>query len=82
MAERGWGRIINIASVNGVKGQTGQTNYSAAKAGVIGFSKALAAELAAKGRDGQRRRPGLHCDQDGHGHPRRRAQRASSTRCR
>jgi acetoacetyl-CoA reductase len=49
MAERGWGRIINIASVNGVKGQAGQTNYSAAKAGVIGFTKALAAELAAKG---------------------------------
>lgn len=49
MATRGWGRIINIASVNGVKGQAGQTNYSAAKAGVIGFSKALAAELAAKG---------------------------------
>ena len=48
MAERGWGRIINIASVIGVKGQAGQTNYSAAKAGVIGFSKALAAELAAK----------------------------------
>ncbi len=49
MAERGWGRIINISSVNGLKGQAGQTNYSAAKAGVIGFSKALAAELAAKG---------------------------------
>jgi acetoacetyl-CoA reductase len=49
MAERGWGRIINISSVNGVKGQGGQTNYSAAKAGVIGFTKALAAELAAKG---------------------------------
>ena len=49
MATRGWGRIITIASVNGVKGQAGQTNYSAAKAGVIGFSKALAAELAAKG---------------------------------
>lgn len=49
MAERGWGRIINISSVNGVKGQAGQTNYSAAKAGVIGFSKALAQELAAKG---------------------------------
>lgn len=49
MAARGWGRIVNIASVNGVKGQAGQTNYSAAKAGVIGFSKALAAELAAKG---------------------------------
>ncbi len=49
MAGRGWGRIINISSVNGVKGQAGQTNYSAAKAGVIGFTKALAAELAAKG---------------------------------
>ena len=49
MAERGWGRIINISSVNGVKGQAGQTNYSAAKAGVIGFSKALAQELASKG---------------------------------
>jgi len=49
MAERGWGRIINISSVNGVKGQAGQINYSAAKAGVIGFSKALAAEMATKG---------------------------------
>ena len=49
MAERGRGRIINISSVNGLKGQAGQTNYSAAKAGVIGFSKALAAELATKG---------------------------------
>ena len=49
MAERGWGRVINIASVNGVKGQAGQTNYSAAKAGVIGFTKALAAEMATKG---------------------------------
>jgi len=43
------GRIVNISSVNGVKGQAGQTNYSAAKAGVIGFTKALAAELANKG---------------------------------
>ncbi|MDR3055613.1 MAG: acetoacetyl-CoA reductase [Zoogloeaceae bacterium] len=49
MADRGWGRIINISSVNGVKGQAGQTNYSAAKAGVIGFTKALAQELATKG---------------------------------
>ncbi|HNH35690.1 MAG TPA: acetoacetyl-CoA reductase, partial [Rhodocyclaceae bacterium] len=49
MAERGWGRIINISSLNGVKGQAGQTNYSAAKAGVIGFTKALAQELAVKG---------------------------------
>ncbi|CAI08799.1 beta-ketoacyl-ACP reductase [Aromatoleum aromaticum] len=49
MAERGYGRIINISSVNGVKGQAGQTNYSTAKAGVLGFTKALAAELATKG---------------------------------
>ncbi len=49
MAERGWGRIVNISSVNGIKGQAGQTNYSAAKAGVLGFTKALASELATKG---------------------------------
>ncbi|QXZ10999.1 acetoacetyl-CoA reductase [Comamonas sp. Y33R10-2] len=49
MAEKGWGRIINISSVNGAKGQAGQTNYSAAKAGMHGFSMALAQELAAKG---------------------------------
>eukprot|EP01106_Pelomyxa_sp_JSP_P011645 TRINITY_DN306_c0_g1_i3.p3 TRINITY_DN306_c0_g1~~TRINITY_DN306_c0_g1_i3.p3 ORF type:complete len:121 (+),score=56.09 TRINITY_DN306_c0_g1_i3:59-421(+) len=49
MSERGWGRIINISSVNGLKGQMGQTNYSAAKAGILGFTKALAQELAAKG---------------------------------
>ena len=49
MAERGWGRIVNISSVNGTKGQFGQTNYSAAKAGVQGFTKALAQELARKG---------------------------------
>jgi len=49
MRERGWGRIINISSINGQKGQIGQTNYSAAKAGVIGFTKALALENARKG---------------------------------
>ncbi|MGQ3017993.1 beta-ketoacyl-ACP reductase [Phenylobacterium sp.] len=49
MRERGWGRIINISSINGQKGQVGQTNYSAAKAGMIGFSKALALENARKG---------------------------------
>jgi acetoacetyl-CoA reductase len=49
MVERGWGRIIQISSVNGEKGQIGQTNYSAAKAGMHGFTMALAQELAAKG---------------------------------
>ena len=49
MRDRGWGRIINISSINGQKGQMGQTNYSAAKAGVIGFTKALAQETARKG---------------------------------
>ena len=49
MTERGWGRVINISSVNGVKGQFGQANYSAAKAGILGFTKSLAAEVATKG---------------------------------
>ena len=49
MVEKGWGRVINISSVNGAKGQAGQTNYSAAKAGMHGFTMALAQELATKG---------------------------------
>ena len=49
MVEKGWGRIIQISSVNGEKGQAGQTNYSAAKAGMHGFTMALAQELATKG---------------------------------
>ncbi len=49
MVQKGWGRIIQISSVNGNKGQAGQTNYSAAKAGMHGFSMALAQELANKG---------------------------------
>ncbi|WP_297906627.1 acetoacetyl-CoA reductase [Thiomonas sp.] len=49
MRARAWGRIVNISSVNGQKGQFGQVNYSAAKAGVIGFTKALALESARKG---------------------------------
>ena len=49
MVEKGWGRVINVSSVNGSKGAFGQTNYSAAKAGVHGFTKALALEVAKKG---------------------------------
>ncbi|WP_199748457.1 acetoacetyl-CoA reductase [Candidimonas sp. SYP-B2681] len=49
MVERGWGRIVNISSVNGSKGAFGQSNYSAAKAGIYGFTKSLALEVARKG---------------------------------
>jgi acetoacetyl-CoA reductase len=49
MLERGWGRIVNISSVNGQKGQFGQTNYSTAKAGIHGFTMALAQEVAGRG---------------------------------
>ncbi len=49
MRARGFGRIVNISSINGQKGQAGQTNYAAAKAGILGFTKALALETAAKG---------------------------------
>ena len=49
MLDRGWGRIINISSMNGQRGQFGQTNYSTAKAGMHGFTMALAQEVAAKG---------------------------------
>jgi acetoacetyl-CoA reductase len=49
MVERGWGRIVNISSVNGQKGQFGQVNYSTAKAGIHGFTMALAQEVAGKG---------------------------------
>ncbi|MGB0681234.1 MAG: acetoacetyl-CoA reductase [Magnetovibrionaceae bacterium] len=49
MRERGYGRIINISSINGIKGQFGQANYAAAKAGMLGFTKSIAQELAAKG---------------------------------
>jgi acetoacetyl-CoA reductase len=49
MVERGWGRVINVSSVNGSKGAFGQTNYAAAKAGMHGFTKSLALEVARKG---------------------------------
>ncbi len=49
MVDRGWGRVINISSVNGSKGAFGQTNYAAAKAGMHGFTKSLALEIAKKG---------------------------------
>jgi acetoacetyl-CoA reductase len=49
MVDRMWGRVINVSSVNGQKGAFGQTNYSAAKAGIHGFTKALALEVARKG---------------------------------
>lgn len=49
MLERGWGRIVNISSVNGSKGQFGQSNYASAKAGIYGFTKSLALEVARKG---------------------------------
>ncbi len=49
MIERGWGRIINISSVNAVRGQFGQTNYASAKAGILGFTKSLAQEVVRKG---------------------------------
>ena len=49
MVERGWGRIINVSSVNGSKGAFGQTNYAAAKSGMHGFTKSLALETARKG---------------------------------
>jgi acetoacetyl-CoA reductase len=49
MVERGWGRVINISSVNATRGQFGQTNYAAAKAGLLGFTKSLAQEVVRKG---------------------------------
>jgi acetoacetyl-CoA reductase len=49
MTERGWGRIVQISSMNGQRGQFGQSNYSATKAGIIGFNRSIAAELARNG---------------------------------
>ncbi len=65
MLDRGWGRVINISSVNGQRGQFGQTNYSTAKAGIHGFTMALAQEVASQGRDRQYRLARLHRHGDG-----------------
>jgi acetoacetyl-CoA reductase len=67
MVARGWGRIVNISSVNGSKGSVGQTNYAAAKAGMHGFTKSLALEVACKGVTVNTISPGLPGDKDGHG---------------
>ena len=66
-ARRKFGRIINISSINGQKGQMGQANYSAAKAGELGFTKALAQESAKSGITVNADLPGLYRDRDGEG---------------
>ena len=80
MVERGWGRVINVSSVNGQKGAFGQTNYSAAKAGMHGFTKALALEVAQQGRHRQHHLAGLHRHQDGDRDPARRSSTRRSCR--
>ena len=76
MRERKFGRIIMISSVNGQKGQAGQVNYSAAKAGDIGFTKALAQEGARAGITVNVHLPGLHRHRDGARHRREDPERA------
>ncbi len=67
MTDRGWGRIINISSVNGQKGAFGQVNYAAAKAGMHGFSQGAGTRGRAQGRHRQHDLAGLHRHQDGDG---------------
>ncbi len=69
MADRGWGRIVNISSVNGQKGQFGQTNYSTAKAGLHGFTTGAGAGSGHQGRDGQYGVAGLYRHGHGQVHP-------------
>jgi acetoacetyl-CoA reductase len=73
MTERGWGRIINISSVNAIKGQFGQTNYSAAKAGHGGLLQGARAGSGEEGRHREHGLAGLRRDRPGDGDPRRRA---------
>ena len=68
MMDRGWGRIINVSSVNGSKGRFGQTNYAAAKSGMHGFTKIAGARVGQKGRHRQHDLARLHRHQDGDGH--------------
>ena len=79
MRERGFGRIINISSVNGLKGQMGQANYSASKAGDLGFTKALALENANKGHYRQRDLSRLYRNRNGHGRSEGRPRRVNSS---
>jgi len=78
MADRGYGRIINISSINGEKGQFGQTNYSAAKAGMHGFTMALAQEVARKGVTVNTVSPGYIATEMVLGVPKRSARRSST----
>ena len=60
MLKNRWGRIVNIASVVGRAGQAGQVNYAASKAGLIGFTRSLAREVASRGHYGERRGAGIY----------------------
>ena len=73
MMDRGWGRIINVSSVNGSKGAFGQTNYAAAKAGHARLHEIAGVGVGEEGRDGQHHLAGIHRHQDGDGNPQGRA---------